>query len=286
MGCCGTNAVAVLDDEAEAATRHNEEVMRRLDESEETDKGVMKLLLLGAGESGKSTLFKQMKVINKDGYSEDERRAFQSVVWSNTIGSIKALLAGFEQLEITMPPEVAVAQATIVAESSSREVLTPELGNLIQTMWRHEAVQNVFDRRNEFQLNDSAEYYFEAIQRIASSRYLPTTDDVLHSRVRTTGIVQSDFRIHSTTTFTMFDVGGERNERRKWIHCFDHVNAVCFVAAISEFDQVHSLIHDSSSEPPSVRLACACPARRPLPLASRYPLCTAGTTARSYARDL
>jgi len=36
----------------------------------------------------------------------------------------------------------------------------------------------------------------------------------------------------------MFDVGGQRNERRKWIHCFDNVTAVIFVTAISEFDQV------------------------------------------------
>merc|ERR1711998_805966 len=48
---------------------------------------------------------------------------------------------------------------------------------------------------------------------------------------------QSEFIIKSMD-FAMFDVGGQRNERRKWIHCFDNVDAVVFVAALSEFDQV------------------------------------------------
>jgi hypothetical protein len=38
--------------------------------------------------------------------------------------------------------------------------------------------------------------------------------------------------------FSVFDVGGQRSERRKWIHCFDNVNAIIFVMAVSEFDQV------------------------------------------------
>ena len=68
-------------------------------------------------------------------------------------------------------------------------------------------------------------------------RYEPTEQDVLRSRVRTTGIVQSDFVIKGMK-FAMFDVGGQRNERRKWIHAFDNVNAVVFVAALPEYDQV------------------------------------------------
>jgi len=38
--------------------------------------------------------------------------------------------------------------------------------------------------------------------------------------------------------FRVFDVGGQRSERKKWIHCFEDVNAIIFIAAISEYDQV------------------------------------------------
>merc|ERR1719421_1881028 len=60
--------------------------------------------------------------------------------------------------------------------------------------------------------------------------------DALYARVRTSGIVTEKYLIDGTT-FEMYDVGGQRNERRKWIHCFEDVTAVIFVAAISEYDQ-------------------------------------------------
>ena len=85
-------------------------------------------------------------------------------------------------------------------------------------------------------LNDSTRYFFERAADILSSNYQPTEQDSLRARVRTTGIVQQHFEINERK-YTMFDVGGQRNERRKWIHCFDNVTACIFVTAISEFDQ-------------------------------------------------
>ncbi len=41
----------------------------------------------------------------------------------------------------------------------------------------------------------------------------------------------------------MVDVGGQRSERRKWIHCFENVSSIMFLVALSEYDQ---LLHETS----------------------------------------
>ena len=71
--------------------------------------------------------------------------------------------------------------------------------------------------------------------------FLPTQQDVLLARIRTSGIATERYTIDGKF-FEMYDVGGQRNERRKWIHCFDDVTAVIFVAALSEYDQVRQII--------------------------------------------
>jgi guanine nucleotide-binding protein G(i) subunit alpha len=76
----------------------------------------------------------------------------------------------------------------------------------------------------------------DSLARITAQDYVPTDQDILRSRVRTTGIVETHFRI-GDLTYKMFDVGGQRSERKKWIHCFENVTAIVFMAAISEFDQ-------------------------------------------------
>lgn len=66
--------------------------------------------------------------------------------------------------------------------------------------------------------------------------FTPTDQDVLRARVRTTGIEEAEFEIDAFQ-FRMLDVGGQRSERRKWIHCFDCVTSVLFCTSLSEYDQ-------------------------------------------------
>lgn len=71
--------------------------------------------------------------------------------------------------------------------------------------------------------------------RILSADYLPNEQDVLRSRVQTTGIIETSFRVNKLI-YRMVDVGGQRSERRKWIQCFDDVRAVLFICALSGYD--------------------------------------------------
>lgn len=58
------------------------------------------LFFTGAGESGKSTIVKQMKIIHETGYSKEECEQYRPVVYSNTIQSLMAIIRAMGQLRI------------------------------------------------------------------------------------------------------------------------------------------------------------------------------------------
>ena len=58
---------------------------------------------------------------------------------------------------------------------------------------------------------------------IADPEYVPTVEDIVKTRVRTTGILEESYTVDGVD-FVVYDVGGQRNERRKWIHAFDDVS--------------------------------------------------------------
>ena len=78
--------------------------------------------------------------------------------------------------------------------------------------------------------------FIEDIDRIWAEDFIPNDQDLLRSRLRTTGITETIFDL-GQLTYRMFDVGGQRSERKKWIHCFENVNCLLFLVAISGYDQ-------------------------------------------------
>ena len=100
-----------------------------------------------------------------------------------------------------------------------------------------QGVQNCFSRSREYQLSDSAEFFLNQLSLTSGTEYVPTQQDVLKAQVHTTGINTSHF-VYKDLRFDIYDVGGQRSERKKWLHCFEGVDAVIFCVALSEYDLV------------------------------------------------
>uniref|UniRef100_A0A667YZ51 Guanine nucleotide binding protein (G protein), alpha 14 n=1 Tax=Myripristis murdjan TaxID=586833 RepID=A0A667YZ51_9TELE len=219
---CGTTC-CMSSEEADRYRIHLE-IERQLRRDKRDSHRELKLLLLGTGESGKSTFIKQMRIIHGAGYSEVDRRGFTVLVFHNIVTAIQALINAMKTLKIDYANVKNIADRTSALEAWQVEA--------IKGVWSDQGVQRCYDRRREFQLSDSAKYYLSDLDRIAAPSYIPTLQDILRVRVPTTGIIEYVFDL------TMVDVGGQRSERRKWIHCFENVTSIIFLVALSEYDQV------------------------------------------------
>lgn len=113
----------------------------------------------------------------------------------------------------------------------------PQLRLDVLQLWNDEKVATLMTRQSEFYLMDSAPYFFGELDRISQHSFIPTEIDVLRARTKTTGIYETRFTM-GNLSIHMFDVGGQRSERKKWIHCFEAVTSIIFCVALSEYDQV------------------------------------------------
>jgi len=221
----------------------------------ERDRKVKKLLLLGPGNSGKSTFFKQLLRIHGDGLSDLKRQYFaqsdvRRAILDNVVDQMRALVAQCRQLHSEADADAKENYALSESEEAAAAALESIPSDIhcaasqmdsavsahIGTLWSSASIKRAFAERRSLAVVDSAAYFLDALERLSARDYEPTERDVLLVRTPTTGIISASFSM-SNHEFQVFDAGGQKCERAKWIHCFDNVTAVLFVAALSCFDQ-------------------------------------------------
>ncbi|CAG2214483.1 GNAQ [Mytilus edulis] len=232
MACC-------LSEEAKEQKRINTEIEKQLRKDKRDARRELKLLLLGTGESGKSTFIKQMRIIHGAGYSDDDKRGFIKIVYQNIFMAMHAMIRAMDTLKIAYHNPDNEENGSMIRQVDYETVTTfdQQFVDAIKLLWCDSGIQECYDRRREYQLTDSAKYYLDDVDRLTQPNYLPTLQDILRVRVPTTGIIEYPFDLDSII-FRMVDVGGQRSERRKWIHCFENVTSIMFLVALSEYDQV------------------------------------------------
>lgn len=200
----------------------------------------LKLLLLGSGESGKSTFFKRLLIKYGQGYEEDDRKEFVVSIHENTLESIKTLLEQSRIMGYESKLSDSISHAINVLDSVTIEnEIDDELASYISTVWSDPIIKHVYDQRSAFQVPDSASFFFDNVHELGRREYVPSEEHILRCRDRTTGVTHEVIKIREglNADFDIYDVGGQRSERRNWVRIFQNVKAVLFVVAISEYDQ-------------------------------------------------
>mmetsp|Transcript_39401 Transcript_39401/g.64459 ORF Transcript_39401/g.64459 Transcript_39401/m.64459 type:complete len:434 (-) Transcript_39401:191-1492(-) len=253
----------------------NNAIENAMRQYERHEKRIIKLLLLGAGSSGKSTLFRQIQHIHtneqkKDSHalSSTQQENLRSLIRYNCISQMVTLL---QKSVMLSDPPYNLQQCALDAKQSDDENVDTEqtqkaitllldfakkvnqeyephnlqsweqLTQAMKYLWRLKAVKATFDHRQFFSLLENMDYFWDKLddvmQETEHAQYLPTLQDTFNARTTTSGILENEYIIQGIP-FYIFDVGGQRNERRKWIKLFDLVHAVIFVAALNHYSCV------------------------------------------------
>jgi len=236
MGLCLSlpSNTEVTDDDK---TKHKE-VEKQLKEAKARMAREVKVLLLGSGDSGKSTVLKQMRLIHKLPFSNHEIETFRQIVFDNVVHGLRYVLEAMDEMEIKVSPEN-IKHVEVVETADDLcpgQPFPMAYYETLKLLWGDPNVQKAWERGNEAALPENLPYFYSSLDRLFAPTYTPNEQDIIHCKVRTTGITETTFHLREHEML-MVDVGGQKSERRKWIHCFQDVTSILFLVSLSGYDQ-------------------------------------------------
>ncbi|KAG0816212.1 hypothetical protein G6F18_003395 [Rhizopus arrhizus] len=211
MGSC--TSILLRNNKNDPEAQKSKSIDKKIKADEKRLRSEVKVLLLGAGESGKSTILKQLRLIHASGFDVNERESFRIVVFSNIIMEMQTIFEAMQLLNITFENKENAQFVPLVQQVEQlkqREPYPISLLKPLSSLWADKGVQRVRDEANTmFALHDNASYFFKQLDRFWQPDYTPTDQDIVRCRAKTTGIIETTFHI-GPLTYRMFDVGGQR----------------------------------------------------------------------------
>lgn len=138
--------------------KRSQKIDKMLHDEKRRLRSEIKILLLGTGESGKSTVMKQMKIIHGENlYNGQSLDEIKHVIYQNILKGIKVLIDARDKLEITWGNSEKVTNAvSLISRADTKNRITPEYFgryvSLIESVWNDVGIRNTYQRRNLFQL--------------------------------------------------------------------------------------------------------------------------------------
>jgi GTPase SAR1 family protein len=198
-----------------------------------------RVLLLGPGIAGKTTILNAIKSVHGNSTIE-EKLHWVGAIKSHILVMMKSIILAMPDLNLHFDSEALDAHAaTLVAASDDEELPSPskhlKITNAIIQLWSDDVFRAAYrlmpDLTTEW---DNLPFFVREVHRLFQPGYIPTWEDILRTRVRTTGIIETNFRL-GDIELNITDVGGCRSERKKWIHIIHDASAFIFVADTSGY---------------------------------------------------
>lgn len=210
----------------------------------------LKILLLGSGESGKSTVLQQLKILHQNGFTTQELMEYKPCIFENIIQSGRDLINARRRFKVDLEPDSELTEHDLehilnYSRNPIKGGFPEDLSQILIKIWALSSTQHLIKAKHRLSIHlmDNINHFFSELARISQPNYIPTITDLLCTRKKTSGIYDTKIYMDGLKLH-MYDVGGQRNERKKWIHCFDNVTLIIFCVALSEYDQ--NLSEDNS----------------------------------------
>jgi len=179
-----------------------------------------------------------MRIIHDVQFTPQEIEHYRQLVFTNVADGCRLLREALDQFMLQVEDQNK-EYLSLVENIKSPQPGDPypyELLQPLRSFWADSKVQEAWRRGNEAALPGNLAYFFPELDRLFQPNYVPTTQDILQSRWKTTGITDTIFHLRSQELH-LLDVGGQKSERRKWIHCFEDVTTLLFLVSLNAYDQ-------------------------------------------------
>lgn len=236
------------------------------DEPEDKISQDIKILLLGIAEAGKSTLMKQLKIcygIDKK-WADSELGVYKDAILKNL--KEVALIITYKvenEFGIVLKPlsssESGGDEDTLLRSLDNNfcsffacqddikrflkhvdilkksPVANEEVIQMLPAFFKSKLIKQYVDKMRYKESYISYAYHFiKDIDRVCKKNYQLKNNDILQVRLKTTGLCECTINIDSTK-MTLYDVGGQRSESKKWVRCFHNTTAVIFLVGLDFF---------------------------------------------------
>ncbi|KAJ1345164.1 hypothetical protein BSLG_000679 [Batrachochytrium salamandrivorans] len=221
------------------AKRVSDEIDRQLEAQRQAQRQTAQdptMLILGGGDSGKTTFLKMLHISLNGGFSPDMMLRYHHQMMDNIVDSIKALLLASIALGYKVEP-VQAKRMMLSYDRYGQIGLPKQLIESISQLWRHKGIQSCWKQSYKFKLQDTCDYFLDNVETKAQPGYRITHNDILHIRHSTTSISECAFKMNDFT-LRFLDVAGQRGFRKQWAAHFDQVDSVLYITSVASYNQV------------------------------------------------